>query len=640
MSASKKLTSTLANAAAGEALNVEDVFSTYLYTGNGSTQTITNGIDLDGEGGLVWIKPREGSYGYNCLADTERGADKFVFSDLTQAEVTYSSSLSFNSDGFSLGSPGIPINDNGKDTVSWTFRKAPKFFDVVTFTGNTSGVTVDHNLGSTPGFIVVKRTDSTSSWTCYHRFDGVSPIRLSLESTLKGFSAGGQWGAITDASFSMVSGATNTGATYVAYLFAHNDGDGEFGESGDQDIIKCGSFTIDGSGNASVDLGWEPQWLLMKKVNSSHVWYIVDNMRGLGASGQSTTTLFPNLNNADTNNNGTVFITPTGFYNDTTGNYTTSGDEIIYIAIRRPMKTPESGTEVFAIDTRYSVADGNNPAYRSGFPVDMGIERNVAAASSFSLFSRLTGLNRLLTNATNAESSFACEHDYMNGWGETLSTLSTQYSWMWKRATGFFDVVCYTGNGTAGRTVDHNLGVAPEMMIVKARNQTYEWVVHHKDVGFNNVLYLNLTNASASNPYFISASSDTDFTTGYSGLTSAYSNQSGTNYIAYLFASLDGISKVGSYTGDGNSQQLIDCGFSTGARFVLIKRTDSTGYWQLYDSVRGITTGNDKTLYLDQTWAEDEDDRIDPHPSGFYVNAPTAANLNVSGATYIFYAIA
>ena len=156
-------------------LNVEDVFSTYLYTGNGTSQTITNGIDLSGEGGLVWSKARSQAYP-NAFFDTERGALKYLDSGSTSAEITGTNNLTaFNSNGFTLGADSNwVINKSGTDYCTWTFRKAPKFFDVVTYTGNsTAGRTVSHNLGSVPGMIVIKAISGTAAgnqeWIVYHR---------------------------------------------------------------------------------------------------------------------------------------------------------------------------------------------------------------------------------------------------------------------------------------------------------------------------------------------------------------------------------------------------------------------------------------------------------------------------------------
>jgi hypothetical protein len=117
-------------------------------------------------------------------------------------------------------------------------------------------------------------------------------------------------------------------------------------------------------------------------------------------------------------------------------------------------------------------------------------------------------------------------------------------------------------------------------------------------------------------------------------------NGSGYTYVLYLFATLAGVSKVGSYTGTG-ADLNVDCGFSAGARFILIKRTDSTGDWYVWDSVRGIAAGNDPYLLLNSTAAEvTNTDYIDPLSSGFTVTATAPAALNASGGSYIFLAIA
>jgi hypothetical protein len=109
---------------------------------------------------------------------------------------------------------------------------------------------------------------------------------------------------------------------------------------------------------------------------------------------------------------------------------------------------------------------------------------------------------------------------------------------------------------------------------------------------------------------------------------------SGVSMVTYLFATLAGVSKVGSYTGTG-ADLNVDCGFSAGARFVLIKRTDSTGDWFLWDSLRGISAGNDPYLLLNSTAAEvTNTDYIDPLSSGFTLTSSFTAG------TYIFLAIA
>ena len=147
---------------------IEEVFSTYVYTGNGSTQTITNGIDISTKGGMVWLKSRSAATD-NFIFDTSRGVLNELNSNTTDAQASLAASLTaFNTTGFSLGA-AAGINVNAAFYTSWTFRKQPKFFDVVTYTGTGANRTIAHSLGSVPGCIMVKRTDTTGDWQVYHR---------------------------------------------------------------------------------------------------------------------------------------------------------------------------------------------------------------------------------------------------------------------------------------------------------------------------------------------------------------------------------------------------------------------------------------------------------------------------------------
>jgi hypothetical protein len=145
-------------------------------------------------------------------------------------------------------------------------------------------------------------------------------------------------------------------------------------------------------------------------------------------------------------------------------------------------------------------------------------------------------------------------------------------------------------------------------------------------------LVLNTTAAVGNNGIVTTSGlSNTSWTAPAGGET----NTTGVTQVMYLFATLAGISKVFSYTGNGSSQ-TINCGFATGARFVLIKRTDATGDWYIWDTVRGLVAGDDPHLSLNTTSAEvTTDDSIDPDSSGFIVNQLSATNINVTSATYI-----
>jgi hypothetical protein len=614
---------------------IESCFSTYLYTGNGSTQTITNGIDLSGKGGLVWIKNRSDAYEHK-LTTTPSYA---LVSNSTAGLAAEPNGLTaFSSSGFTVGVDGA-FNFNGNNFVSWTFRKQPKFFDIVTYTGNgASSRQITHNLGSVPGCIIIKCTSTAVSWVVASRANDSTYRYLVLNDT------GAQTGSNNISTYATstyfdTQGFTNgglplgnvnqSGRTYVAYLFAHDAGG--FGLSGTDNVINCGSFTTNGGGAATVNLGYEPQWIMIKASSGVSNWTTIDNMRGFTAttgSSNNSARLFPNNANAE-GVNDTASPNATGF--TTTG--LTGGLTFIYIAIRRPMKTPTTGTEVFLPQ----LANTSAPTYRASFTIDMVMALQRTGGSHY-IGDRLRGAFISDTTSTAAEAAYANEKwDYQTSALAYASGPTYEVGECFRRAPGFFDVVCYTGTGVA-RTVNHNLGVVPELIFVKSRTDASNWFIYNATTGNTKYLILNADNISqtASTVWNNTTPTSTVFSLG----TSIVVNKSASNFVAYLFATCAGVSKVGSYTGNGSSQ-TIACGFTAGARFVLIKRTDSTGDWYVWDTARGIVAGNDPHLSLNTTAAEvTTDDSIDAASSGFIVNQLAATNINVNAATYIFLAIA
>ena len=652
MSANKLLQAAAGNA--GEAVYVEDVFSTYLYTGNGSTQTITNGIDLSGEGGLVWIKDRSSASNQHSLNDTERGATKLLKSNSTDAEGT-SDLTAFNSNGFDVRYQQTGyINESGGDLVSWTFRKQAGFFDVVTWTGSgTAGNTVSHNLGSAPGCIIAKRTDTSGdSWAVYHRSLGgtyYAPLNGADPFYLNSNRWNGATASATEFTVGNSSAVNASGGTYVAYLFAHDDQ--SFGDNSDEAIIKCGSFTEPSSGGkfTEINLGFEPQLVIFKSSTDASSWYMCDNMRGIptphyNAQGNYiSTVLQANYSSAEGGANA-ISLTSTGFKFYEDGRIGATPATWIYIAIRRPMKTPEAGTEVFKAVAR----SGNSTAGTSitcGFPLDWVVTQGRSAAIEPISYTRLQGSSRkLFTYSTSAEGSSGTnvitsfDQDGMTvGTDTDINNSSYTYiNWFFKRATGFMDVVAYLGTG-ANDTKEHNLGVTPEFLFVKRRNSSTEWQCYHSALGATKTIELQDNVAASTASYWNdTAPTSSVFSVNWFGNV----NGSGNGYIAYLFATLAGVSKVGSYTGTGSNVD-VNCGFSSTARFVLIKRTDSTGDWYVYDHARGIVAGNDPFQEWNNAAAETgSTDYIDPLSTGFTITSSAPADLNASSGTYIFLAIA
>jgi hypothetical protein len=619
---------------------IEDVFSTYLYTGNDSTQTITNGIDLSTKGGLVWIKNRNNT-AFHGLFDTVRGAGKYIGSNTTAAQSGNTGDLlgSFNSDGFSvnttyLGGTNETTNKSTFTYASWTFRKQPKFFDVVTWTGDgTSPRAISHNLGSAPGCVIIKQTNAANDWCVWHTATG-NDKSAALNANTPFATFAQRIKSVTSTTFSVGNSSTvnDSGATYVAYLFAHDAGG--FGTSGSENVISCGSFTTDGSGYGTTTLGYEPQFVLWKASSDYGNWNINDNMRGVTASSLTSGTeaayLFPNASAAENGSYG-ISINATGFQN-----YFSPSTTYIYIAIRRgPMKVPTSGTSVFA--PALGTSASTIPTFVTNFPVDLGFYHSRANTADWFLSSRLQGGGTLNTNTTLAEAAPDANYafDSNTGWGKNFN--SDKASSNFRRAPSFFDEVCYTGTGSA-QALTHNLGAVPELMIVKQRTAGTgpSWFVYSVATGNTKYLVLNDTVAADifSGIWNNTTPTSTQFTIG------SYTSQSAQTYVAYLFATCAGVSKVGSYTGNG-STQTINCGFTGGARFVLLKRTDATGGWYVYDTARGMTTLTDPYLFLNSTAAETATlGSVTTVSTGFALDATILTAINASGGSYIFLAIA
>ncbi len=631
---------------------VDDVFSTFLYDGTGSTQSINNGIDLSGEGGLVWTK-RRNSGRSNILFDSERGASSRLQTNTNGAAQDQVYSITMNSDGHTWTGADNDVNASGSEYVSWTFRKAPGFFDVVTYTGNgsSSGQTISHNLGSIPGMIIVKRVNASESWAVFHRSTG-NNFHLRLDSTVLGYAQNKiTGGSATSFQVMDADGMINgNGDSYVAYIFAHDDQ--SFGTNGDESIIKCGSYTGTGSDGNFVNLGFEPQFLLIKNASSSNTaWLVCDTMRGMPASAGSTTRpIYANSSNAETYQNS-IEPSPTGFTPQGSGSYSnSSGHQFIYMAIRRPHKPPTAGTEVFF--PKAWTGTQSSHSYDAGFPMDLIFHTHRGGSSTATwIYDRLRGSNKRFISSSTSPEENADFLDFdkqnsvgINGSSSGYNANSENYiHHVFRRAPGFFDVVAYTGDAVAGRTVAHNLGVAPEMMMVLQRTATPGTtsgakLVYASFLGNQGVVVLTSSNAAITGnaSWYNTTPTATSFTlNNYSN-----TNGSGTTYIAYLFASLSGISKVGSYTGTGNDIN-VDCGFTSGARFVLIKQTGNSGDWYVWDSARGIVSGNEPFIRLNENNAESQgDDYIDPLNAGFTVTSLAPGALNDSGGTYLFLAIA
>jgi hypothetical protein len=613
------------------------------------------------KGGLVWLKNRT-SGAEHWLADTIRGAGFKLSTNSTGASVADNPLTSFNANGFTTGPNNNSENNaSGQLYTSWTFAEQPKFFDIVTWSGNsTAGRQIPHNLGSTPGMVIVKSL-SADQWTTWHRSltsGNYIVLNSSAAQTTAGavnrFGNGSTTVDPTSTNFTVGSnGEVNeSGKNYVAYLFAHNAGG--FGPSGNDNVISCGSFTSNSSGGITtpVNLGFEPQWLLVKN-RSADGWRIQDVMRGWSQT--ELQDLSPNGAEAERAlNNNPSYLSPTatGFSTPTPGIFT-ANNTFVYVAIRRPTGVPTLGTQVYNATTFIGDSVSNRNIATGGFS-DIVFSQRPSGASTAMWTDRLRGGFSLgiSTNQGDADSYWTLDGWYNLAQNSGYSIGGTSYSYSnanaaafysgsLKRAAGFCDVVCYTGTGSA-TTQAHNLTVAPELMIVKRRTSAgTSWAVWATTLTADESLALNTT-ASKTDVFSVGFWNSTFPTSSVFSIGSnVNTNGNGQPNLAYLFATCPGVSKVGSFTGTGGTQ-TINCGFgAAGARWLLVKRTDSTGDWYNFNSSFGFTSSSSPYLTINNQNAQvTGNNGCYADSTGFTLTSAASSTVNINGASYIFLAIA
>ena len=329
------------------------VFSTDLWDGNNGTQTINTGIDLSNGDGMVWIKNRTSNW-EPMIFDTELGPERYSITSGTQ---TYNRSnsgsgdndtlSSFNSDGFDIG-PMAAVNQSGEDYVSWTFRKAPGFFDVIHYTGDgTTNQEFSHSLGSMPGMVIIKNLSRNSDW-----FVWVDDNISTLEGTLNNYDDFGYnvIGTVTDTTvqtlYSNQTSTNRTGDDYVAYVFAADT----------PGLIKCGSYSSSGE---TVNLGFRPQWVMIKSVDNNAQytgdWRVLDTARGIVNGDGDIQTWVNEVRAENVSSFAQVMsINDNGFTVESQGAY---GSSTIYVAIAENAEADVTA-DVHALGT-ISASSGN-----------------------------------------------------------------------------------------------------------------------------------------------------------------------------------------------------------------------------------------------------------------------------------------
>jgi hypothetical protein len=298
-----------------------------------------------------------------------------------------------------------------------------------------------------------------------------------------------------------------------------------------------------------------------------------------------------------------------------------------------------------------------------GFQPDLNWTKGRNVGTFHMLTDAVRGVTKAIqSNTTTAEQTFASGLTSFNSDGFTAGNsddINGNYnyaSWNWKangtgsantdgtisstvsaNTTSGFSIVSWTGNATAGATIGHGLGVTPKVIILKGTDQTDGWFVQHQDLGATKFLRLQDTNAvtTQTNVWNDTAPTSNVFSVGNGSGTNGNGNQ----FITYCFAEKTGYSKFGSFTGNNNADgTFVYTGFKPA--FVMIKRTDNTSNWLLYDNKReGYNQANDY-LNPDNSNAEGGGDNyLDLLSNGFKTRV-ASQSINVSGASYIYMAFA
>ena len=221
----------------------------------------------------------------------------------------------------------------------------------------------------------------------------------------------------------------------------------------------------------------------------------------------------------------------------------------------------------------------------------------------------------------------------INQYGSTPSIAST----VSVNATAGFSVVTYTGTG-ANATVGHGLGVAPKFIVIKRRNGVSDWICWHTSISQSSNYAIDLDRTAAAYNTYPMWNTTSPTSSVFNLGTDPGVNGSTNTYVAYCWAAIAGYSAFGNYTGNGSTDgSFVYTGFLP--RFVMIKRTDTTGDWYMWDTARNTYDVITNTLLSNSSAAETSATSIDALSNGFKLRN-TTAGFNASGGTYIYAAFA
>lgn len=298
-------------------------FAVRTYTGNGATRNISNGLMMSEFGGMVITRRRDSPL-TGVASDTVTGINNGYYVGSAAARANMSSPTAYLADGYTVGN-AAQFNTSGGTYVSWSFKRAQRFFDVVSFTSDgTSNQRVPHLLGQAPGLVMVRAATASSPFYVFVGSMGLGAYG-DLSSSAAFASAANAWGTAaptsTDMGFNGAALGLPAGTACVMYLWAD--------DQSSRGIVRAGTFPTNASGAATLNLGWQPQFFLSRRTDGDAEWEVFDTTRGWTTGTQRILNL--NGSAAESNVNSNIVL-PTSTGVQITGGWISS--TLMYLAIR------------------------------------------------------------------------------------------------------------------------------------------------------------------------------------------------------------------------------------------------------------------------------------------------------------------
>ena len=643
--------------AGAEGAFIDKIFHINSYIGTGSNRTVTTGIDhrlpyFGGPGHMTLIKNKERNSDWYLNSSLHGEAYRGLSTSSTggQSSSNGNAHFSWTSTGYTTGGGDGRTNASGENILSFTWANEPGFFQYLSYTGTGGSESISHSLESVPGMIWFKcNTHSGTEWYVYHRETngGTSDenyyTRLNRSNAKSSSDNIFNYYAPTSTNFEVRDELNESGKTYHVFLFAHNEA--IFGKDGDAVVSKCGSYVGTGNGlnTNHIDLGFVPQLVMIKRASGSGNWGLFNNMTGV----RYDRSYYMDINEGTQYDYAQrVNFTEKGFeLTSSDSNVNTGGSRYIYYAVRKidgiVGEAKDNGYDYW--DADFGADQGPNNCFdndhtsgSSGWPVSaLWDKKHDSSSHSWEFAYRPMVEKMFKTSNTNANSGWANQgaYNYRHMTGCTTSHGTTSYvEYMWRDGPGH-DTFIYYGNGST-HNIPHSMGQTPEMVLIKRKNSGSPPILWHKAMGSGKAARIDDTSSwynlstGFTNTTNSSYWNETHFQIGSSGDL----NINNELYVAQLFASVAGISKLGSF--NGGIGVTVTTGFQP--RFLLIKDQVASN-WFVMDYRNGLSTSTNSTraLKLNVNHARSS---LGSYAKALSTGFQIEGEFNDSSHTYLYYA--